>query len=511
MKTKAIALCRVSSLGQVQSNSLSRQEVNVRKKSKELGYKIIRTWSGDVSAKTGKNLNRRDLEEMIEFCKSHKEVKFLIVDEIDRFMRSIDEFYYFIVIFRKIGVQVIFASQPVNDDTIGSKIQKLLLILQAEMSNNERRTKSINGLRARYSAGYYPSKTHQGYHKTTTPGLHTPDPKRFPVLQKAFQEVLSREFAPIEALRRLNKKGYKTPGGKELDIDKFMRILRCKYYAGFIDIKGTINVSGIKGLHKPMITSTEFEELQKIISGRKKKFTKKQHNPLFPLSSLMLCVCGGKLVGFNHRNGKGGVWEKYRCRKCGKQYHKSDIHLALDKRFKQIKMDRKTMKIFVESLNVVWLEEQKDNLNYIKQQENNILNLKEKKNQLIRTLAENPDLKDDIREPLDQLRQEIKQAETETEEANNIEKDLVDFVQFSLNFIYDLKNQWWQLDFEDMVRCKELLFPADFFIDYNLKVCTPEISPILRLACIKKDPKLHSESLLVELRGIAPLSKSRPR
>lgn len=509
MKIKAIALCRVSSPEQVESNSLSRQEINVRDKSEELDCEILKTWSGDVSAKSGKNLNRKDLEEMIEFCKSHKEVKLLIVDEVDRFMRDIEEFYYFTVCFRKIGVRVYFASQPINDDTISSKIQKLLLILQAEMSNNERRTKSVNGLKARYLAGYYPSKVHQGYTKTTIPGLHAPDPIRFPLLQNAFQEVLSRKYTSTEVLKRLNKKDYKTPGGKELDIDKFTRILQGKYYAGIIDVGGSINVENCKGLHKPMISLTEFEELQKIISNRKKKFCRKQHNPLFPLSNLMLCVCGGKLVGFNHRNGKGGVWEKYRCRKCGKQYHKDAIHSALDKRFNEIKMDKRTMKIFTESLNIVWVEEQKENLNYIKQQENNISNLKEKKNQLIRTLAENPDLKDDIREPLDQLKQEIKQAETEIEEANNIEKDLIDFVKFSLNFIYDLKNQWWQLDYEDMARCKELLFPADFYIDYKLEVCTPEISSILRLVCIKKDSELHSESLLVELRGIAPLSKRR--
>lgn len=99
MKGKAIALCRVSTPEQRLSNSLNRQEQSVLKAAQDLEVDVVKTWSGDASGKVGKNVNRKDLKEAYAFCKANKGVHYCIVDEVDRFMRSTAEMFYWIVRF----------------------------------------------------------------------------------------------------------------------------------------------------------------------------------------------------------------------------------------------------------------------------------------------------------------------------------------------------------------------------------------------------------------------------
>src|SRR4051812_21641730 len=111
----AIATCRVSSPEQEASGSLSRQLESVKSAAEYLNAVIPDdgVWSGSVSSKSGKNYSRTDLEAMLTYCKRNPSVKYLIVDEIDRFMRSIDEMFYFEVLFREhVGVKVWYAEDP---------------------------------------------------------------------------------------------------------------------------------------------------------------------------------------------------------------------------------------------------------------------------------------------------------------------------------------------------------------------------------------------------------------
>ena len=90
-REKAIALCRVSTKGQLLDGNLEPQTESVNKAAALLDVDLVRVWALAVSSRKGKNLKRKDLLEMLEFCKRYRSVKYLIVDEVDRFMRSIKE------------------------------------------------------------------------------------------------------------------------------------------------------------------------------------------------------------------------------------------------------------------------------------------------------------------------------------------------------------------------------------------------------------------------------------
>lgn len=182
-KQLAIALCRVSSDEQLKNNSLNRQSQAVQRIAEEYGLDIIRTWSGSVSSKRGNNIKRKDLQEMLDFCKANKRVKYLIVDEPDRFMRSMQEAAYFEVIFGQLGVKLLYSDPQLNEDTSIARFQKLIGYYGAEVSNEERQRKSIKGCEAAIKEGRYPfpyqtrlqkrtsrwSRHHRSGNRPTTP------------------------------------------------------------------------------------------------------------------------------------------------------------------------------------------------------------------------------------------------------------------------------------------------------------------------------------------------------
>ncbi len=156
---KAITTCRISSPEQKENGSLDRQVKAVRLAAKELGAVIPEDgqWSGSISSKAGTNIEREDLKEMLDYCKRNPDVKYLIVHELDRFMRSIEEMFYFTVEFKKLGVTIWYASQPeLNTSDHNAKLLKALEAFKSEGSNVERIKRSTDGLADVLKEGRYP-------------------------------------------------------------------------------------------------------------------------------------------------------------------------------------------------------------------------------------------------------------------------------------------------------------------------------------------------------------------
>src|SRR5690606_10618204 len=129
----------------------------------------------------------KDLEEMLELCKQNKQIKYVIIDELDRFMRSILEIGYFLVQFQNHGVKVVFASQPnLNTDNAANTLLLMLEAYKAEGSNEERIHKSISGHTTALNDGRYTFHPKAGYMKGTRTGI----PEIHPVRGSALRDVL---------------------------------------------------------------------------------------------------------------------------------------------------------------------------------------------------------------------------------------------------------------------------------------------------------------------------------
>ncbi len=345
-QTYALALCRVSSAEQLENNSLNRQREAVLKTAKSLNV-IIQDdcwWAGSVSSKRGTNVDRKDLNEMIEYCKKDKRVKYVIVDEPDRFMRSIDEAAFFEVTFRRLGATVWYASDPeLNKGDLASKLLKFTKYLSAEGSNEERQRKSISGQAKALRDGRYPFSPKPGYRRGYERGIQEIDKTRGPALKVVLIRLASRLSTPSQALTELNASDFMKDHAP-YKMDKFRKIATDPFYAGIVEVTKQVNVRNENGLHEPLISRKQHEELLKIFNGKEKTQSgpRKNGNPKYPCNNIVACAkCldkrNGRVVGFDHGNGKQNskVWEKYRCRSCGRYMTRDELHTQIEELFKR--------------------------------------------------------------------------------------------------------------------------------------------------------------------------------
>ncbi len=504
MVNQGIALCRVSTSQQkLEGNSLSAQEVRINKVATELfDCEIVRTWSLDISSRKGKNFKRKDLEEMLAYCKKNKRVSFLFVDEHDRYMRSVDEYYMWKGRFLyEAGVTLVIAAKPelaLNPNSASMAIE-FFGVWQGEVSNEERITKTTEKMQARVAAGYFPGNVHTCYQQTKIRGLHAPLEPQWSLMRTAMRRMLYDGYSLHQALKWLNSNGFTMiPSGRPLDMHRFKRILLDPYYAGITKIS-TWGVTGV-GLHKAMITPDEHEQLKDIVRGVPKKFNRQIHNPDFQMSNLMECegcgqqeVVSNKFVGYRNHNGKRvdvrKYYEWYRSRCCNMGLKKVSVHGQMDDKLKPLKTNDEVRSELTEAMRIVWERRNADSGQLADRLQQKLCALTGEKDNLVRSIGSNPSLATDIAESVAKIKQEIADTEQELTEASNPDKDFMDFVEFSLAHVDDLNEDWWVLTPDIRERCKQLSFPGGIFITKNKTVSTPLTSAIYRYEAMKKESR----------------------
>lgn len=513
----AIALCRVSTVEQLENNSLNRQRASVLSAAQTLNVSIPDDcwWSGNVSSKRGTNVERKDLQEMIDRCKKDKRIKFVIVDEPDRFMRSIDEAAYFEVTFRQLGVTVWYASDPeLNKGDLASKLLKFTKYLSAEGSNEERQHKSIAGQTNALTEGRYPFSPKPGYKRGYERGIQELHPVRGVILKTILIKLASHLVTPTQGLIELNKSAF-VNGHSLYKMDKFRKIVTDPFYAGIVEIDKQVKVRNENGLHEAMITKEQHLELLKIMNSKAKNQAgpRKNGNPKYPGNNITICdACiskrNGRFVGFKHSNGHSALtYEKYRCRACRRYLTRQELHTGIEKQFQENPITKEGVEDFIEALNIVWkrregLAEQEAN-----RIRHKIKGLQESKANQVEAVTDpsNLAIKQEILTAIEKKRDEVEILEDQLEKLQyKAEDDQDRFLRFALNFANNMGNRFLDpfLSQENRLRCKQLVFPAGFYVNKNKKVYTPEKSPLITLLPKKKSTEVLEKSLLVRVRGL---------
>lgn len=514
----AITTCRVSTSEQEANKSLDRQAEAVKRAALELGATIPKDgqWSGSVSSKVGTNVKRKDLKEMLDYCKKNPAVKYLIVHEVDRFMRSVDELFYFEVLFRsEVDVKIIYASQPqLNTDDYNAKLFKALEAFKGETSNVERINKCIDGQSDALREGRYPFAIKPGYKKGYEKGIQEIHPIRGPALKTILIKIAESLVTPSQGLVELNNSNF-VIGYSQYKMDKFRKILEDSFYAGIVEVDKQIKVRNENGLHEPLITIEQHNKLFSIMDKKKKHQSgpNLEGNPKYPLSNFVSCrrcehSSNGRVAGLDLTNGKTAKkYEKYRCRSCKKYQNRDDLHEKIKAQFDDHQITPKGREDLLEALNIVWKQQEG-------QAEQEVIRIRHKISNLNQTISQQveaatdpaiADIKKEILCSIAKKKNEIISLEDRLKEltqgANN---DKEQFLKFAFRFVDKMGSNFLDINLvskENRLRCKQLVFPGGFWLDENDKVYTPEISPLYRLAGKKKDTEVSDISHVVQQVG----------
>ena len=124
----------------------------------------------------------------------------------------------------------------------------------------------------------------------------------------------------------------------------------------------------------------------------------------------------------------------------------------------------------------------------------------------------NISIKTEILANIEKMKTQVREMEEElfklTQEAD---ADKERFITFALNFVSNMGENFLSISPENRSKCKQIFFPAGFYIDAKKKVYTPEISPLIRLAAKKKDTKVSEKSHLVRVKRLKLSTSSLAR
>ncbi len=434
---------------------------------------------------------------MHDYCKRYKSVKYLIVDEVDRFMRSIDEYYWWKVEFKLIGVQLIFAENPEIDPNDPQAVfNELIKIYQAEQSNNERIHKTPEKMMAKIRAGYYPSNPHTGYKTSDIAGLHEPDFPNWTAMQNAFKAMAAGEIDIHEGLRQATEEGLRTKnygpkavGGRKIDMYRWKALMMDAYYCGVVRLSDWPEINE-NGLHKPMITKEEHDILVAIALNKGKRFIINRNNPEFLLSNEAECAkCieaqrkHPRLVGYWQNNGKAKGYKKYRryrCRECNLGIRQESLHSQVSEELSRLLLTQVQREKLKERARKVWACYETELIEKARIELGRLQILKDRKAKIMDSYVTETDLamKLEIKTKVESINAEIAVAEKRANEAKNFERDFDEFICYAFNIMDGLKDSWWQLDKKTMRLYKQLLFPAGIQLLPDKKVYIREVSPI---------------------------------
>ncbi len=523
MKDQAVALIRISDPKQSDGHSLDAQEESVRKVAEELDLELVNIWSVQRSSKRGRNYKRKDLEEIYKFCKRNPNVKYLLIDFVNRLMREVEMMIYYKVCFNQIGVQLYFCDPGQRHLNSGDQYAKLMLFIEgfkAETDNDARSETTIARMRARYNAGYYISHPHQGYMKSDIAGLHVKDPERFELLQKGSRLIIYEQHTPEQAVKWMNDQGYRTRGGKKMDVNHYIELIEDRYFCGIIDIKKEgpfSDIKNVQGLHEPMFSVREHERLVAIISKRNPRLRLK-HNPEYPMANFIRhyeCKheeLHSKFSGFakdrGWRNGKKRPMKPtYRCRTCRKEYSRQKIHDGIDTHLNSLEFLPDDA-AFKRALIKVWRNQRGSVVQRISVLKANKERLEVDIRNTAVDYAKEPEgaAKNALNLVLEDYYKQLEALKDDIAKTQNVDMESEDFVKFALDFTQKLKDKWWSISFDERKGGEQILFIGEFYVDNSAKVHTPQLSTIYRLGTNKKDPEGSNFDNMVELVGIAPTS-----
>jgi DNA invertase Pin-like site-specific DNA recombinase len=520
---KAIALCRVSTKGQMRDGNLEPQETRIIKAAEIIDVEIVKWWQVAVSSRKGKNTKRKDLMEMLEYSKRYKSVKYIIVDEVDRFMRSIGEYYWWKMEFQLAGVELRLANRPDADTSSDRAVfDELIDVYRAESSNNERIVKTPDKMMAKVRAGYYPSNPHTGYKVSDIPGLHIPDEPNWGAMQQTFREMARGEYSVSEGLKKVTERGLRTKhygpggaGGRKIDMYRWKDLMTNSYYCGVVKLADWPAVNE-NGLHTPMITPEEHQILVALVKNKGKRFIVNNDNPEFPLSNeaeCARCVLAEnpypRMVGYWQNNGKAKGYKRYkryRCRDCNLGIRQEAFHDSITEELSQLLLTSEQKEKLKERSRKVWTTYERTRIEKARIELNRVAILKNKKSEMIQTLSKNPELADDIKEEIEKVKKEIVTAERVAAEAQDFEKDFSEFIDFAFDYLDSLKGNWWELSKESRKVCKQMIFPSGIQLLPNKKVYIPEISLVYRYGTQKTAPERADITRMEGQMGLEPMT-----
>jgi len=291
--------------------SIESQIMEMREVATRLDLNIIETFEESKSAKEpGRPLYNNMLKRLLK-----NEADGVLCWKLDRLARNPIDGASIIWGMKQSGIKIFTPSQTFSHQDENT----ILLYIEFGMAQKyiDDLSKNVKrGMRMKLENGIWPAPAPLGYLNDKEKKLIIKDSKRFHLIRKMFDSMLTCCYSVEQILDMANNEwGFRTRkmkklGGKPLTRSGLYKIFTNPFYAGYLPHKQGLYT----GNHEPVIMHEEFDRVQEIL-GRKDRSKSQKHQ--FPFNGeLIKCgECGCSVTAEHKINRYGSHYVYYHCTK----------------------------------------------------------------------------------------------------------------------------------------------------------------------------------------------------
>ncbi|MDH5400755.1 MAG: recombinase family protein, partial [Cyclobacteriaceae bacterium] len=260
---KAVIYTRVSSKDQMDNNaSLETQKKYCLQLASRRNIEVVEYFGGTYES--AKSDERKEFQKMLSFVKRKKDISYIIVYSYDRFSRTGTNGAYISEQLKKQGIITLSATQQIDTLTSTGALQQNILYLFGQFDNDQRKEKSVSGMKEKIRKGYWMGTLPRGY-TNLNPGrgkeqnIVINDEGK--ILKHAFIWKASEDISHNEIAERLHKKGLNVTG------KKLSEIFRNPFYCGLI-VSSHLPGEIIEGKHKGIVSKEVFLKVNNLLNKR---------------------------------------------------------------------------------------------------------------------------------------------------------------------------------------------------------------------------------------------------
>lgn len=274
---------------------------------------------------SGKSANNRpEFQKMIATAKMKpRPFDVILVWKFSRFARNQDEsVFYKSILRKKCGIDVVSITEPISEGMYGRLIE-MIIEWNDEFYSYNLSQEVRRGMEEKALKGGYQTTPVLGYAAVGDGKPHVIVEEEYKIYQY-ISDLYDLDQLDVTAIaRRLNAAGYRTRRGNPFEARTIQRLLRNRFYIGFVSWNGI----EFKGTHEVRLPEERFNERIRRMDGMYQP--KKRRNVSTCrhwLSGLVKCPICGASLGYNQ-----SAVPFFQCWKYSKGFHKESVSISAKK------------------------------------------------------------------------------------------------------------------------------------------------------------------------------------
>lgn len=299
----------------------------------------------------------------------------VIIHKIDRSARNLKDWADLGEMIDR-GIEVHFVNESLDLHTRGGRLSADIQAVVAADFIRNLKEETRKGFYGRFKQGLYPLPAPIGYIDIGKGMPKEPDPRRAPLVRKAFELYGSGRYSLDTLTDEMFSLGLRNRSGKKVSRNGISVMLNNPFYIGLLRVKSTRET--FQGAHKPIIRASLFKKVQDVLKGKSNSKAIK-HDFLF--RRLLSCSrCGYSLIGEMH---KGHIYYRCHTSSCPATCVKEDnIEKTVEERLRRLQLEESERKYLYKKM--AWLKDinEERNLDQVKSMELNLSQLQDRLNRL---------------------------------------------------------------------------------------------------------------------------------